>query len=690
MLDSLAEDMRSGEAVFEVKLIKGDGDRYSRTVATCWARVGGGLDDRTSDGGKEVEYSVAINAVHGLYPATELSTEYALNPEFDLTVRVSAYSRLAGAECIEPGTTVEVSYHGVLLASAPVDKFCAGVKETREQHVVAWGTGVHLPRFAVDALVEDARRGAEAFDVAVKMTTQKGLVVGTLITCKERRVGDAAASPRIPCDVSAMAIPVRPVQSPNTGKTLTGEHELPVHWAVAEPDNTQRRGVLGGVRLRIDTVCLVMVCMILIAVAFLAMMIVAIVKDWTQPASYSVAIDSVAGLDPETDLPRDTLNPEFNLTLRLASQRADMGVCFKAGTTVVVYYGGVQLAGAAVPALCAGPRPSAEEESVVAWGRGVPVPRLARDRLAGDLRGGAAEFDVTLTVQRYTYAESWDVVLCSGKVGDAAALITPCSLYDENVQEPSLEPGYGGYSSQPESPPEAGDDDQDQIRRLLRCSSGIAIAVLVVVGVLVLCALEASKAPRLSVAVATVSGLDPATDLARPAVDPQFNLTLRVASRSLLSRACVGVSSTAVAVSYHGVRLASAPVAPRVCAARRKSADAGPFVAWGAPRLAADMRNGAAAFDVTLMDGHLVVCRGRRVGDADALRAPCVLTHVETGAAVPHTGTLQHIPFLRLQMLPICQINVYKNPGRRTPALSIKNARTKRIEYKQRLKINVQ
>uniref|UniRef100_A0A0E0CNH9 Late embryogenesis abundant protein LEA-2 subgroup domain-containing protein n=1 Tax=Oryza meridionalis TaxID=40149 RepID=A0A0E0CNH9_9ORYZ len=374
-----------------------------------------------------------------------------------------------------------------------------------------------------------------------------------------------------------------------------------------------------------------MVCMILIAVAFLAMMIVAIVKDWTQPASYSVAIDSVAGLDPETDLPRDTLNPEFNLTLRLASQRADMGVCFEAGTTV---------AASCSPALCAGPRPSAEEESVVAWGRGVPVPRLARDRLAGDLRGGgAAEFDVTLTVQRYTYAESWDVVLCSGKVGDAAALITPCSLYDENVQEPSLEPGYGGYSSQPESPPETGDDDQDQIRRLLRCSSGIAIAVLVVVGVLVLCELEASKARRLSVAVATVSGLVPATDLARPAVDPQFNLTLRIASRSLLSRACVGVSSTAVAVSYHGVRLASAPVAPRVCAARRKSADTGPFVAWGSSvrlpgfardSLAADMRNGAAAFDVALMDGHLVVCRGRRVGDADALQAPCVLTHVET------------------------------------------------------------
>lgn len=135
--------------------------------------------------------------------------------------------------------------------------------------------------------------------------------------------------------------------------------------------------------------------------------------------------------------------------------------------------------------------------------------------------------------------------------------------------------------------------DQDRIRRLLRCFSGIAIAVLVVVAVLVLCALEASKAPRLSVAVAIVSGLDPATDLARPAVDPQFNLTLRVASRSLLSRACVGVSSTAVAVSYHGVRLASAPVAPRVCAARRKSADAGPW--RGAPRCACRGSRGTAS-----------------------------------------------------------------------------------------------
>lgn len=182
---------------------------------------------RTSDGGKEVEYSVAINAVHGLYPATELSTEHALNPEFDLTVRVSAYSRLAGAECIEPGTTVEVSYHGVLLASAPVDKFCAGVKETREQHVVAWGTGVHLPRFAVDALVEDARRGAEAFDVAVKIPTvihsgyhsydPRHVHLGTLVSCMSRRVGDdPVAALRTPCHASSTDIAA---SYPNKGRT---------------------------------------------------------------------------------------------------------------------------------------------------------------------------------------------------------------------------------------------------------------------------------------------------------------------------------------------------------------------------------------------------------------------------------------------------------------------------------------
>lgn len=198
-----------------------------------------------------------------------------------------------------------------------------------------------------------------------------------------------------------------------------------------------------------------------------------------------------------------------------------------------------------------------------------------------------------------------DQTILIGVVHSQSQLHTPSSVRPASPSRPrhatppskpvhTYETGSAASTTTTTMPADFG-ADQDQIRRLLRCSSGIAIAVLVVVGVLVLCALEASKAPRLSVAVATVSGLDPATDLARPAMDPQFNLTLRVASRSLLSRACVGVSSTAVAVSYHGVRLASAPVAPRVCAARRKSADAGPFVAWGAPRCACRGSRGTAS-----------------------------------------------------------------------------------------------
>lgn len=202
-----------------------------------------------------------------------------------------------------------------------------------------------------------------------------------------------------------------------------------------------------------------------------------------------------------------------------------------------------------------------------------------------------------------THVDMADQTILIGVVHSQSQLHTPSSVRPASPSRPrhatvqATKPVHtyetGSAASSTTTMPADFGADQDRIRRLLRCFSGIAIAVLVVVAVLVLCALEASKAPRLSVAVAIVSGLDPATDLARPAVDPQFNLTLRVASRSLLSRACVGVSSTAVAVSYHGVRLASAPVAPRVCAARRKSADAGPW--RGAPRCACRGSRGTAS-----------------------------------------------------------------------------------------------
>ncbi|RLM79663.1 hypothetical protein C2845_PM12G11560 [Panicum miliaceum] len=161
-----------------------------------------------------------------------------------------------------------------------------------------------------------------------------------------------------------------------------------------------------------------------------------------------------------------------------------------------------------------------------------------------------------------------------------------------------------------------------------------------------------AKEPRYSAAIASVSGLDPARDLGRATLDPEFNLTLRIASRSHTSGACVGVGA-ALDVSYRGVRLAGAP-APHLCARRMGAAEtAAPVVAWGAAvrvpgfvldGLAGDMRRGGgAAFDVTLTvpsvqgsrQGKLVRCLARRVGDAGALLDPCVVNDVDTAVAVP-------------------------------------------------------
>jgi hypothetical protein len=175
-------------------------------------------------------YSAAVDAVSGLDPVSELGRDPTLDPTFDLTVRIRSRSWLRGDECLEPGTAVEVTYRGVLLASGPVEKFCSGGKKAKDQHVVAWGTGVRLPGFALDALVADARRGAEAFDVAVKIPTvihsgyhsydPRHVHLGTLVSCMSRRVGDdPVAALRTPCHASSTDIAA---SYPNKGRTQPG------------------------------------------------------------------------------------------------------------------------------------------------------------------------------------------------------------------------------------------------------------------------------------------------------------------------------------------------------------------------------------------------------------------------------------------------------------------------------------
>uniref|UniRef100_A0A0E0K2I2 Uncharacterized protein n=1 Tax=Oryza punctata TaxID=4537 RepID=A0A0E0K2I2_ORYPU len=322
-------------------------------------------------------YSAAIDAVSGLDPVSELGRDPTLDPTFDLTVRIKSRSWSHGNDCFEPGTAVEVTYRGVLLASGPVEKFCSGAKKTKEQHVVAWGTGVRLPGFALDALVADARRGAEAFDVAVKMPSKhRGNVVvdGTLISCKERRVGDAAAL-ETPCDVSRMNIPV---PSPTTGRTQTG---------AASPTNRPN-----GTS---PIFCCVFIFFLCAFVGLIGYGVYKTVTDGGKEVEYSVAINAVHGLGPATELSTEhTLDPEFDLTVRVSAYSRLAGAeCIEPGTTVEVSYHGVLLASAPVDKFCAGVKET-KEQHVVAWGTGVHLPRFAVDALVEDARRGAEAFDL--------------------------------------------------------------------------------------------------------------------------------------------------------------------------------------------------------------------------------------------------------------------------------------------------------
>ncbi|KAF7062807.1 hypothetical protein CFC21_069368 [Triticum aestivum] len=138
-------------------------------------------------GDKQPLYSAAIDAATGL-------DGHDLNPLFNLTLRVASRSIFIG-DCTAPGTVVEVSYAGVPLAAGPVQRFCTKRRGTRElQAIVAWGTAVQIPGFALDGLAADARRGTPVFDVAVTMPgTHWSNHHGTMVSCRGLRVGDTAS-----------------------------------------------------------------------------------------------------------------------------------------------------------------------------------------------------------------------------------------------------------------------------------------------------------------------------------------------------------------------------------------------------------------------------------------------------------------------------------------------------------------
>lgn len=182
------------------------------------------------------------------------------------------------------------------------------------------------------------------------------------------------------------------------------------------------------------------------------------------PATYSVAIAAVSGLDPETDLQRVRpppllLNPAFNLTLRAALPGTRWGPdCVEAGTAVEVSYlrTHVLLASGPAPDFCVQPGEHREEDSVVAWGSGVRLPGFVVDSLAADLRRGTAEFGVRLVAPTpYCGGGSTDhcpdidrVISCWAKIGAPPAR---CNVSSEQARFPVPTPGQGdsGYLPQP-------------------------------------------------------------------------------------------------------------------------------------------------------------------------------------------------------------------------------------------------
>jgi hypothetical protein len=153
------------------------------------------------------------------------------------------------------------------------------------------------------------------------------------------------------------------------------------------------------------------------------------------------------------------------------------------------------------------------------------------------------------------------------------------------------------------------------------------VAAVFLVGFVLLC-FSAVPSRDYGVTVDSVSGLElpPSKDLA---LDPRFNLTLRLASSNPFRHECMD-ADTYVQVSYRCVPLAASAAAPhRLCVGPKKSTDV-QVVAEGTgvrlpgflmDSLSADMRSGTAAFEVRLKQSGstwVASCGARRAGDGGA------------------------------------------------------------------------
>jgi hypothetical protein len=181
------------------------------------------------------------------------------------------------------------------------------------------------------------------------------------------------------------------------------------------------------------------------------------------------------------------------------------------------------------------------------------------------------------------------------------------------------------------------------------CLVGFAALLGLWVYVIIMC-VNKPDPPEYSMEIAAVSGLNPHTDLQGSGVlSPEFNVTVRLASRSRNEECLVPDMSVEVSYSYLNVPLAAGRV-PVFCARPWESQEQ-TAVARGRAvvvpgflldSLAEDMRNGQAVFTVRLMTPHLdhwdekLSCWGM-VG------APCVES-ANAGLPMPQPGDSGRVP----------------------------------------------
>ncbi|KAL6839823.1 hypothetical protein ACP4OV_029633 [Aristida adscensionis] len=139
------------------------------------------------------------------------------------------------------------------------------------------------------------------------------------------------------------------------------------------------------------------------------------------PPTFSVELVDASGLDaPAPASPAQGAPPistAFNLTLHAANRR-HRGRCYRPGEAAV-RYAGYTVGWGRTRGFCVGAG-EARRVPVVAWADGVGLPGPIRERMAAELRGGAAELDVDVRLFRGdddSARPTW--VSCKVKAGGA-------------------------------------------------------------------------------------------------------------------------------------------------------------------------------------------------------------------------------------------------------------------------------